>query len=408
MTHPRQSELDTLVNITNIPTAAGQEWRVVRAIEAWVASRPGLALASDAAGNLVVRFAEDPGTPASSAPLFITAHMDHPAFVVERVIGPATFELSFRGGVNDAFFIDAPITLFTQSGQRIEARLIGDAGQSSGAGKHYLAEIVGDDSDRGHLFDVGCVARWSTPDSEIIDAVLHAPACDDLAALAAAICTMDRLLAARQAGGLATDVRLLFTRAEEIGFIGAIASAKLKTMPTGSRIIALENSRAFPDSPVGGGPIVRVGDRISIFSPWLTAACASRAEAIFGGAATPRATETARDSSKRPWQRKLMAGGACEASVFCAHGYDATCICLPLGNYHNMPHLAEHQAGTYDPFTSGPARCEREFIHTEDYLGMIDLLVALGHELPGAEGFLNRLDKLYQEKKYVLGGNAQC
>ena len=170
--------------------------------------------------------------------------------------------------------------------------------------------------------------------------------------------------------------------------------------------LSLQSPMQLPS--VGGGPIVRVGDRISIFSPWLTAACASRAEAIFGGAATPRATETARDSSKRPWQRKLMAGGACEASVFCAHGYDATCICLPLGNYHNMPHLAEHQAGTYDPFTRGPARCEREFIHTEDYLGMIDLLVALGHELPGAEGFLNRLDKLYQEKKYVLGGNAQC
>ncbi len=405
MTHPRQSELDTLLHITNLPTAAGQEWRVDRAIRAWVASRPGLTLTADAAGNLVVRFADTTDAP-TSAPLFITAHMDHPAFVIERLIGPGTFEVSFRGGVNDIFFVDAPITFFTRDDQRLAARLIGDAGQSSAAGKHYLAELSAEHDNRAHTLDVGCVARWSTPDSEIIDGVLYAPACDDLAALAAAICTMDRLLAARQAGGMPTDVRLLFTRAEEIGFVGAIASAKLKTIPAGSRIIALENSRAFADSPVGGGPIVRVGDRISIFSPWLTAACAARAEAIFGGAATPRATDTAppsRDASKRPWQRKLMAGGACEASVFCAHGYDATCICLPLGNYHNMPHLAEHQAGTYNPATHGPARCEREFIHTEDYLGMIDLLVALGHELPGAEGFLNRLDKMYEDKKYVLG-----
>ncbi len=413
MTHPRQSELDTLVEITNIPTATGQEWRVASAIRAWVAARPGLALSSDDAGNLTVAFAPSSSSTASdarssNAPLYITAHMDHPAFVVERVIGPGTLELSFRGGVNDVFFLDAPITLFTATNERVSARLIGDAGQSSPAGKHYLTELTGDTADRGSALDVGCVGRWDTPDSEIIDGVLHAPACDDLAALAAALCTMDRLLAARQSGGLAAgvDVRLLFTRAEEIGFVGAIAAAKLQTMPKGSRVIALENSRAFPDSPVGGGPIVRVGDRISIFSPWLTAACAARAEAIFGGASVPRAAETARDSAKRPWQRKLMAGGACEASVFCAYGYDATCICLPLGNYHNMPHLSEHQAGTYDAKTLGPARCEREFIHTEDYLGMIDLLVALGHELPGAEGFLNRLEKMFEDKRGVL--RAQC
>ena len=31
-----------------------------------------------------------------------------------------------------------------------------------------------------------------------------------------------------------------------------------------------------------------------------------------------------------------MPGGACEATAFSAYGYESTCLCLPLGNYHNM------------------------------------------------------------------------
>src|SRR5690606_37731588 len=103
----------------------------------------------------------------------------------------------------------------------------------------------------------------------------------------------------------------------------------------GSRLIALENSRAFPDSPIHAGPIVRVGDRVSVFSPELTGAVAQVAQTIAGGPATPTASQKQSDMPTWKWQRKLMAGGACEASVFCAMGYQATCVCLPLGNYHN-------------------------------------------------------------------------
>jgi hypothetical protein len=110
---------------------------------------------------------------------------------------------------------------------------------------------------------------------------------------------------------------------------------------------------------------------------------------------------------KRPWQRKLMAGGACEASVFCQYGYDATCICLPLGNYHNMPHLDALQAGTYDRATQGPLRCAREFVHTKDYLGMVDLLVALGQKLPDRGAATARFEKLWAERKYVLEDKKQ-
>lgn len=385
-----------LLAITQIPTAAGREQRVVAWIERWVAERPDLSLARDGAGNLVV--APSPAWGDGSEPIFITAHLDHPAFVVERHVSPGTIEASFRGGVMDVFFEDAPIVVHTSSGV-VKGRLIGAAPVSSALGKHYLAEVEAD-------VTIGDVGTWEMPAAEIdADGIVHTSACDDLAAVGAAVSALEELRRRRAAGEKTLDVRLIFTRAEEIGFIGAIAACKLGTMPKGSRVIALENSRAFPESPIGGGPIVRVGDRMSIFTPWLTNACAKRAEEIAGAPAQPVASQTVSGAAgKMRWQRKLMAGGACEASVFCAYGYDATCLCLPLGNYHNMPHLTELQAGTYDREKLGPARCAREFISSADYFGLIELLVGIGQSLPREDPVLGRIERLFAEKKQVLEG----
>lgn len=406
----RAEQTQTLVQITNLPTAAGREWRVVEYIKQWTDARPDLRLTTDAAGNLVIAFAELPRQ-LDTPPLFITAHLDHPAFVIERIDEPAAqLELSFRGGVMDVFFDHAPIVAYTRRDEPLHATLLAKLDRATPAGQHYLAEVHLDDDPRApRLRDlaIGDVATWLLDPSEVdAQGVLHAPACDDLAALAAALSAMDQLRVARSAGEPVGDVRLLFTRAEEIGFVGAIAACKLATIPAGSTILALENSRAFAESPVGGGPIVRVGDRLSTFTPWLTAACASRAEELFGGPSTPLASQRNGQHNQRAWQRKLMAGGACEASVFCHWGYDATCLCLPLGNYHNMPHLDLLQAGRYDASTLGPPRAAREFIHTHDYFGLVDLLVALG--LRGVrpsdqEHARARFDRLHADKGYVLG-----
>jgi len=411
--HHRPHHLAWLTEITQLPTAAGREWRVADWIRRWVRERPQLHLTDDAAGNLIVSFRNgappDPGLaggePRHQKPLFITAHLDHPAFVLERIVGPGTAELSFRGGVMDVFFENAPVALFTRDDRRIRGTLTGALPSAPGAPfKHYLAEF---DTTDGAA--VGDVAAWDLPAAEVIDGNLHTPACDDLAAVAAALCAMDLLREKAAAGEPVTHTSLLFTRSEEIGFIGAIGACKLGTMPRDARVVALENSRAFDDSPVGGGPIVRVGDRMSIFDPRLTAACARRAEETFKRPAQPIASQTAADIAKsetRPWQRKLMAGGACEASVFCAYGYQATCLCLPLGNYHNMPHLAELQAGTYDRDKLGPPRAAREFISLADFHGLVDLLVAIAEKLPSEDPVTERFEKLYADRRFVLEGEG--
>jgi endoglucanase len=103
-----------------------------------------------------------------------------------------------------------------------------------------------------------------------------------------------------------------------------------------------------------------------------------------------------------------MAGGACEASVFCAFGHAATCVCLPLGNYHNMADLAAVQAGTN---TEKPT-VGREYIAVSDYHGLVDLLLACCTDLAdpvaaNASSFRARIDSLWTDLKFVLDETAR-
>lgn len=380
-----------LTQLTAIPTAAGHEHRVIAWIQQWVADRDDVTLRRDDVGNLVI----EPTTPfADGAPVYFTAHLDHPAFVVERVIAPATLELSFRGGVMDDYFNDARVTLHLED-TTLGATITDKHDAPDSPFKHYHAEL----DDPSDDIAPGDIATWELPAPEIIDGILYTNACDDLAAVAAALAAFDTLRAKKAEGETIQDVRLLFTLAEEIGFVGAIGASRAGTMPKNARVIALENSRSFEDSPIGGGPIVRVGDRMSIFSPTLTGAIAKRAEDIAGGPAQPTAQQKNTDAPTWRWQRKLMAGGACEASVFTTYAYEATCLCLPLGNYHNMADLTAVQAGT----NTEPARVGREHIALSDFDGLVDLLVACGQDLPTLPGLHERFEKLWTDRAKIIG-----
>ena len=71
-----------------------------------------------------------------------------------------------------------------------------------------------------------------------------------------------------------------------------------------------------------------------------------------------------------------------------------------MGNYHNMAGLAAAQAGTN---TTQP-RVGREHIAIRDLVGMIELLVGCGEDLPGTGGLGERLAKLWDDRSGVLGG----
>ncbi len=444
MTSPADNYADAhrwLLELTPLPTAAGREHSIIRWIEDWVQGRPDLALRTDAHGNMVIGFGEGASGESrvtsgerqkAGPPLYFTAHMDHPAFVVDRVVSPTILELAFRGGVGDDYFKDAAVRWHAServaSGEsRMDSEIAAGVASKRGAAVRAAASALAEPH-LGRILEpfgaqepfkrflaefehpvleaqVGDIVTWDLPHAEITHempqqhpgGILHTPCCDDLAALVAALGAMEQLRALRAAGEAVGDVRLLFTRAEEIGFVGAIGACRDGTIEPGARLLALENSRASAEAPIGGGPIVRVGDRVSVFHPGLTDAVGKRAEEV-AGKPPPTASQKLSDAPKWKWQRKLMSGGACEASVFCAYGFEATCLCLPLGNYHNMADLDAVQAGT----NTTPAHVAREFIAIDDFNGLIDLLVACGRKLPETSGFKDRLGKLWEGRKFVL------
>ncbi|MEM9019496.1 MAG: M20/M25/M40 family metallo-hydrolase [Planctomycetota bacterium] len=365
-----------LLDITSIPTAAGKEFRVMKWIEAWAKRRRSIQLVRDRYGNLTIN---RKGV-TSRRPIYFTAHLDHPAFVVTRVLDDGRHvEAEFLGGVNDDYFEDTAVAIWHGDMPAQRGRII-SLDRRRGEWREHDQAVTARFSKRVKA-EPGDVMTWALPKSRISRGRLHAPACDDLAAVAAAICAFEVLLSKPKHFG---DVRMLFTRAEEVGFVGAMAAGQVTgpgAIPKQATLICLENSKSMVDSPIGGGPIVRVGDRISVFDPDLTAQLCAVAERkdVNGQALT--------------YQRKLMPGGACEATAFRLMGYRSTCLCLPLGNYHNM----DEAAGKIAP----------ESIATGDYHGLIDLLVRAGRYLdstPAQSDLLSRLNRRFDQRRTLISG----
>lgn len=380
------SRAETILNeLTNLPTAPGREQHVIHWLESWVALHASLSLTADPHGNLTVtcnpkaKTATNSSIESKTPPLYITAHLDHPAFVVTKVISNKRLHAEFRGGVEKTYFKNTPVRIITQSNQQHLGRITSIAAQSQNVWSRFDVTITLDKPTN----DIASndIAVWKLPATSIRHSRdrVYAPACDDLAAVAAAVASYEVMLK-KNSPALAWT-RLLFTRCEEVGFVGALGACENQTIQKNAHIIALENSKAFQESPLGAGPIIRVGDRTSIFHNALTYRITQVAEQLL--------KKTSKRQKPFQYQRKLMPGGVCEATAFCEAGYRATCVCLPLGNYHNM----NHRTG----------KIAREVISLRDYHHLVELLfeVAEQHhnECPGLS---DRLDELWKQRRVLL------
>lgn len=305
-----QALLDELLSL---PTSPFNEQHITAFIRRWAAGRFGLRLSADEFGNLRLHLRR--GRRHDARPLVFSAHMDHPGFEAERMIGPRRLRAIWRGGVAPEFFVGSRVRFFVDgrwvSGVIRSTRVTVDRGR-----KRVASAMVS----VAQAIPSGAIGMWDLPDPRIREHRIFARGCDDVAGLAAVLAAFDEL--ARGRGPV--EVYALFTRAEEVGFAGAIAACRSGLIPRDARIVAVECSSVLPGVLMGGGPILRVGDRSAIFSPGLTTWCGRVAEELAG-----------REPRFR-FQRKLMDGGTCESAAFRELGYEATGLCIALGNYHNM------------------------------------------------------------------------
>jgi endoglucanase len=254
--------------------------------------------------------------------------MDHPGFRAlrcTRLPRRRGFALDalFLGGVRRAFFAGARARFYLGDGEdearTVAARVLA-ARPDPKSGEMRVRLEASAAVPRGSfgVWDLPAFRRSPrTPD------LLETRAADDLAGVAAILAVLEcveRIDPARR-----VDLRALFTRAEEVGFVGAIAAARGGRLPAGARIVAIEASKALPHAPQGAGPILRVGDRTSVFDDALTRWLVRVATELAGAR-----------GNRFAWQRRLMDGGTCESTAYQLYGYRSAALCVPLGNYHNM------------------------------------------------------------------------
>ena len=306
-----------LKDLLSLPTGTFVEGAVLEYIESTCSNLKGVTYTSDRYGNILAHYRN---RPPGSTPLVFAAHTDHPGFVAEEMVDRKTVRAAFRGGVASSYMEKAKVR-FWSGGRWINAKVreltrtvaaprYGPGATRPEEGLLTVAEPVEPNSPG--MWDLG----GPVLDGDLVRGI----ACDDLAGVAAMLALLARL-SKKQA---AAETYCLFTRAEEVKFIGAIGAAEARTVSKKLPIVAIETSKALPSAPIGAGPILRVGDRASIFTPELTAWCGQVAEKL------------AKRRKGFKFQRKLMDGGTCESTAYVTYGYDATGLCLALGNYHNM------------------------------------------------------------------------
>lgn len=326
--------LQILREVASIPTAPLHESWVGSYVTQFLAGL-GLRPHRHRWGNLIAQYSWGP---ASQTPLALVAHVDHPALeVVSADVSGATALL--LGGVAAACFRKpTPVPVFPSAGA---AETCGEiVGYEEPEPRRVLLRLA-----LAGPTAPGDFAVFDLPDFRQEGDAVHLRAADDLARCAIILLALEEL-ARRQ---VEASVYGVFTRAEEVGLVGATLLAEDGELPRDAVVVSLETSKELPGAVMGQGPVMRVGDRTRSLDP--------DAKAVLPSA---RARLQERDPEAAA-PRQLTSGGTSEATAFGLQGYRTTGVALPLGNYHNV--------GPDDAIAA-------EYVSAQDFSTAVDLLVA--------------------------------
>ena len=299
--------------ILSQPTAPFHEYHVRDEILRLLTDLPHISTEFDQFGNLIATYQRGTAKPR----LAFGAHMDHPAYVRS----PETGELEFLGGVPERYRDKNP-----------PVREFGD------------------------------FAMWDLPEFEIHGSQIHSRVCDDLIGCAAIVALFHELERLEQEA----TCYGIFTRAEEVGFVGAIQLAQNWPLSPDVCFVSLETSMPVPGIEMGAGPVIRVGDRMSVFDTVVSGDLAFSAEA-----------------EKLQVQRALLDLGSCEATAMQHYGVSAAGISVLLGNYHNC---------------GADLQILPEFVEIGDVKGLVALITALVKHAGSQSPSRVEMDRKFEER----------
>jgi len=321
----------------------------VRAEVEGICAEHGLEFHRDSFGNVLVELM----SARRARPLVLAAHMDHPGFEIVRELAPGRWLAQFNGGVPSRYFRQGvPVRLLPDAAPAKIFRRVGNE-----APKQFELRATKRANSHGPQ---PAFAVWELDDFTVRDGQIHGRSCDDLVGVASVLATLIELKRFRRK----VHVIGVISRAEEVGFMGALTVAGAGLLPRGGLVISLETSKELPSVEMGRGVIIRVGDRSSTFD--------SKATRFL----TEVATDLQQDDPGFVFQRALMSGGTCEATAYQEFELTTAGVCIALGNYHNC----------------GPrGRLEPEFINVEDACGMVRLLALAAERMTQFDSLVGRL-----------------
>lgn len=340
--------LHILEDLTRLPCAPFHENAVIGYVERF-AERRGIASRRDPYGNVLLSL--DPGGAGGRA-LVLHAHMDHPGFEITGREGDL-YRARWMGGVAEEYFPDAEVEVF--SDPPVPGRIVDYRKDEQGQVNEVILEMYDDVPEAAY-------GSWALEPWRVTPPVVNLRAADDLAGVAAVLAAIE-VIWARQ-----DPVRVIgaFTRAEEVGFLGAIGLTRGRLLPESAAVITVECSGELPHVQLGRGPVVRVGDRTGVFDLQLVHFLSETAHTI------------AERYDDFAWQRALMDRGTCESTVFALNGHAAACLAFPVLNYHN---------------SGGDGYSVRsEQVHLNDFFGGVTLLTEAARRWPDeGQGVSERL-----------------
>tara|TARA_Y100000588_G_C14205508_1_gene904478 strand:- start:679 stop:1818 length:1140 start_codon:yes stop_codon:yes gene_type:complete len=364
-----QRFIDLARQMMPIPTAAFHEHFVLAAVEKFAHEIRGISCSRDEFGNVTLLYDGQPEGKHKRGFLLATAHLDHPGMGFPQRISKRNFSFEKLGGVDIAKVVDSTVKIYSPhlpvDQSPYKGKIISPIPSKGASPAKFKVRV---EKSASSAITPQSFAVWDLPLFKRKGRFIHGRACDDLAGVAVGLAYLEEVSRRR----LPIIAGLLLTRAEEIGFGGMLAAAQAKSLPNQALFVNIECSSSRAGAPLGNGPVIRVGDRWRIFDPFVTGGLVALAEEL---------------AAKNPnfcFQRKLMDGGICEATVLANAGFRTGAVALPLANYHN----------------AGKKKLKAEIVHLDDALNLIALLVHLASHSSNIDQTLNQAQK-HLEKRLV-------
>jgi putative aminopeptidase FrvX len=328
--------------VLDAPTAPLLEERVAHWVRSFSAQHQ-LPLAQDPHGNLVLTY-DGQGGRSEELPLAFLVAMDHPGCELVAVAGDAAEGL-WHGDLPTALARDTRVRVHGRQTQAT-ARVVSWTSRETPIGEcvdRVLLQLEG-------RAQVGDLAVLDLPGLRLEGDVVVGRSTLHLVGVAAMLDLLERFVTHRPA----CRVQLFCVRASTLGFAGTIGLLERGALLPGQCVVAVGGVAAQIGAQPGAGPVVRVGDALSLYDGALLRSLQEAAGRYAASHANVR------------WQLSHLPLGAADAGVLSLFGRRAGALAVPIENAMNLGRGSD-----------GRLRLEAERFSLTDYLGLVNLLETL-------------------------------